>query len=98
MRPPYTTPCGAWGGQETVQEAQKKQPRGPKIHQKYIKNQYTTTTTTTTTTTVKKSMILRIDDWILGDFDTADPSQVVVYLELGLKSRAMRVNDLKINS
>ncbi len=25
------TPCGAWGGQETVQEAQKKQALGPNI-------------------------------------------------------------------
>ena len=43
-------------------------------------------------------IILRIDDWILGDLGTANPFQVVVYLEMGLKSRVMRVNDLKINS
>ena len=43
-------------------------------------------------------MILRIDDWILGDFDTANPFQIVKYLEMGLKSRVMRGNDLKINS
>ena len=28
----YTTPCGAWGGLQTLQEAQKKQPPGPKIN------------------------------------------------------------------
>ena len=27
---PYATPCGAWGGLQTVQEAPKKQPPGPK--------------------------------------------------------------------
>ena len=46
---------------------------------------------------VKKTIILRIDDWILVEFDTANPSQVVVYLEMGLKSRVVRVNDFKIN-
>ena len=71
----------AWGGLQTVQEAQKKQPWAPKSYQ-----------------TVKKTIILRIDDWILGDFDTANPFQVVVYLEMGFKSRVMRGNDLKINS
>ena len=45
-----------------------------------------------------KNIILRIEDWILGDFNTANPFQVVEYFEMGLKSRVMRVNDLKINS
>ena len=30
--------------------------------------------------------------------DTANPFQIVVYLEMGLQSPVMRVNDLKINS
>ena len=33
----YTTPCGAWGGLQTVQEAQKKHPRSPKIHKHQVK-------------------------------------------------------------
>mgnify|MGYP006883889458 CR=1 FL=1 len=46
----------------------------------------------------QESIILRIDDWILGDFDTANPFRVVKHFEMGLKSRVMRGNDLKINS
>ena len=48
--------------------------------------------------TAEKSAILRIDDWILGDLGTANPFRVVKYVEMGLKSRVMRGNSLKINS
>ena len=40
-------------------------------------------------------MILRMDDWILGDFGTANPFQVAKYLNVGVKSRKMEVNDIR---
>ena len=40
-------------------------------------------------------MILRLDESILGDFGTANPFQVVKYLEMGIKSQKMRVNDVR---
>ena len=41
------------------------------------------------------SISLRIDDWIPRDFGTANPFQVVKYFKMGIKSRKMRVNDLR---
>ena len=40
---------------------------------------------------------MRVDDWILGDFDTANQFQIVKCLEMGLESRVMRGNGLKIH-
>ena len=40
-------------------------------------------------------IILKIDDRTPSDFDTANPLQVVRYLEMRVKSRNMKANDLR---